>query len=769
MTDASTNNASAETERSGLGVQVRAGKNGRGMRFDFADRIAIFAMALAGLASVLSSGRLSGPPAMLLIGATIVAWFVPERVMVRRSWILGWTLVTVAILFLCTVNAAVTGSLIQSAVWFILSLTTIKLYNRAKAVDRFHLYITTLMSVVGAASLNMGPSYLVFLILHTIAAVWVLILYELRREMETSHLVLHAGPSSSHRIDPERVFRSKRIVGPVFFAATSLAALAVFLFTGLTFVIFPRMGLAGHAMASGGLQAGFGGDVALNQHGLIRDNPTVVMRVTFQPNLPPEVLDRILWRGVTYDRYEAGRWNRSRSMAPTAMIDEHTLCKPHRRDQVVRQSILLSGATGTILVAAHRVLAIEPSRSGTPWFLQTKPGQVFLTSNLAAARRYRAWSLIRLAADPDRSLPADPCFEDSWTSIPLLADRRAYLALPDDLGPRFYALVGRLTRRAFQNHRAALSSGGSLRGSAEDRIRAAMAYLAPKHGFRYTRRLVKTPKGADPVVHFLLKTKAGHCEYFASGLALLLRAMRIPTRLVTGFVGGRWNPYGHYLAVREGDAHAWVEAWLPHKGWVALDPTPPAGRHPVVHRGAWYRLQLWLDTFRRAYLRWILDYDVGSQIAILQRLWRTPRQWRTAVVLSFGGLIVIVLLVKLMGRSRQDPNRKRTPRAPSPAIRVYHRMLRALERRAGPRRAGTTPLEYVNGLPTWLHSVAQAAQRATETYYELRYAPSGSDGSGGQRRSLSRIDEERGDAERRLTGQVEEVLAGLRRLKPTKS
>ena len=83
----------------------------------------------------------------------------------------------------------------------------------------------------------------------------------------------------------------------------------------------------------------------------------------------------------------------------------------------------------------------------------------------------------------------------------------------------------------------------------------------------------------NPVEHFLFDSKRGHCEFFSTTMALMLREIGIPSRNVTGFVGGTYNRFGRYYAVREGDAHSWVEAYLddPIRGWVTFDPTPTAG------------------------------------------------------------------------------------------------------------------------------------------------------------------------------------------------
>ena len=94
--------------------------------------------------------------------------------------------------------------------------------------------------------------------------------------------------------------------------------------------------------------------------------------------------------------------------------------------------------------------------------------------------------------------------------------------------------------------------------------------------FKYETK-IEVPRRQDPLTYFLFEARAAHCEFFASATAVLLRIGGIPTRYVTGFAGGNYNPLGRYWIIRQQEAHAWVEAYLPDSGWVTVDTTPVAG------------------------------------------------------------------------------------------------------------------------------------------------------------------------------------------------
>jgi len=108
------------------------------------------------------------------------------------------------------------------------------------------------------------------------------------------------------------------------------------------------------------------------------------------------------------------------------------------------------------------------------------------------------------------------------------------------------------------------------------KVQAVVGWLRRTHS--YTTNLKRDERIEDPLEDFLFAEKDGHCEYFASAAAILLRAGGVPTRYVNGFLGGEWNDLRQAITVRENRAHSWIEAYLGREGWVRVDATPPLGR-----------------------------------------------------------------------------------------------------------------------------------------------------------------------------------------------
>ena len=226
----------------------------------------------------------------------------------------------------------------------------------------------------------------------------------------------------------------------------------------------------------------------------------------------------------------------------------------------------------------------------------------------------------------------------------------ASLQLPDDLDPR----VLELARRVAGEHSAPRA-----------KVAAIKQYL--RQEYRYT--LVPTPTTSGQALGvFLFDSREGHCEYFATALAVMLRAEGVPARLVNGFYGGDFNAVGGFIAVRQTHAHSWVEAWMPGEGWVRFDATP-AGQVAARSSGA---IGLLSDALQAKWYGLVLDYDLGSQVKGVRAVGRQvatiggPAASATAAPGVVGAVVLVITLIGagvlasrvsrgwLVGRARRD-------------------------------------------------------------------------------------------------------------------
>jgi hypothetical protein len=156
--------------------------------------------------------------------------------------------------------------------------------------------------------------------------------------------------------------------------------------------------------------------------------------------------------------------------------------------------------------------------------------------------------------------------------------------------------------------------------------------------YRYSRAFTR-PSGTDPVLDFLFHDKRGHCEYFASALALVTRAAGVPARVAMGYRVGEHNPFGYYV-VRERNAHAWAEVWLPGLGWSTRDATPEEGLPQNQEHAAGYATS-GVDAVGMAYEE-VTDWL--EHLTLLQ----------TGVAWLIGALVLTAIVARQAGRRRRS-------------------------------------------------------------------------------------------------------------------
>jgi len=278
----------------------------------------------------------------------------------------------------------------------------------------------------------------------------------------------------------------------------------------------------------------------------------------------------------------------------------------------------------------------------------------------------------------------------------------------------------------------------------DQQARAIEARLRRDYG--YTLRLPRR-ESADPLADFLFTRRQGHCEYFASAMTILLRTAGIPARIVTGFLGGEYNPITDLWVVRASDAHSWVEAWIPGFGWSTFDPTP-AG--PNTRSFAFVTtLGLYLDAAQTFWQNWVLGYDVGRQgtladrmeegargmgihwygaVAAVESAWRAGAAALTRrVMIPLAAAVGVALwiwlaappLIRLLRMRRRVERVRRGQADVTDATMLYQRMLRVLKRQGFQKPAWFTPVEFAASLPHG--SMAAAVAEFTSAYNALRF------------------------------------------------
>ncbi len=218
----------------------------------------------------------------------------------------------------------------------------------------------------------------------------------------------------------------------------------------------------------------------------------------------------------------------------------------------------------------------------------------------------------------------------------------------------------------------------SLSG-ARERAEAVVTYL--QANYSYSLDVSAGRWEADPVGWFLLVSRAGHCEYFAGSMVVLLRTLGVPARMVGGYSGGTASPSGGEVLVRQANAHTWVEVWLgPREGWVSYDPTPSEGIPSLDIPTRADRLRQAWDWALMTWDRHVLTFGLSEQVELIANTigeaLRLARMPRLPIWLGTTGLLAALLV--LLGRRRTRTRRSSAGRGP--AATAIGRLARRLER-----------------------------------------------------------------------------------------
>jgi transglutaminase-like putative cysteine protease len=230
--------------------------------------------------------------------------------------------------------------------------------------------------------------------------------------------------------------------------------------------------------------------------------------------------------------------------------------------------------------------------------------------------------------------------------------------------------------------------------------------------------------GQNAVDDFLFVTRSGFCEHYASAFVALMRAARVPARIVTGYKGGAFNPVDRFLVVRQSDAHAWAEIWLENEGWTRVDPTaviPPERiesdtmeRLQASQSLDWLRsLSLRWEAINNRWNQWVLGYTPEQQLDLLSALGLKTVDWRVlgAIMGASMGLLLLAMTAWML----------RSPRQGDPAYFIWRQALRSLEKQGIACPSWESPLALAQRLETSAPKQAAAVLFLARLVYTARY------------------------------------------------
>ena len=524
---------------------------------------------------------------------------------------------------------------------FLLWLLIIKLFARPSVhEDRQRLSLATMLVIAGCLE-SVQFAFGALVILYAALAIWTAMLWRLH----ASHAAGRSSRAATKGFSPPLELAFGRRATPQFRGMTVVSILCVFVASAGVFVLFPRIPTLMDARGPRGARtvSGFSDEISLRGGDRISESRRELFVVRwFGPDGEPVQPVRALFlRGAVLDRYDpAGeRWLSARNttglrtvrtppakeFAPLGSSSESTDGATYTAEFEMRalatEVVFTLYAPTALATAETRTVNFDPA--------------TYLIRDASSNRAARYWSYsLRVQPQPTGTVLADlsgvsagasrsrrglqmPVPEILPIAEQILAEARKSVNLPPEPGPE----ASDTERFVYQREVA--------RGVAD----------WMQSNFTYTTDLSSIVKvtGEDPIVSFLTRYRRGHCEYFASGLCAVLRALGIESRIITGYIAMEYDEATGEYTVRESNAHAWVEVRTGPFAWTTVDATPEDSLRELQEQN-----RSFADNFRWLYgtieFLWnsrVVSYDSAAQAAIADRVqsgWReSVGEWVTAV------------------------------------------------------------------------------------------------------------------------------------------
>jgi transglutaminase-like putative cysteine protease len=601
----------------------------------------------------------------------------------------------------------------------IVFLAAVKLLQVKKDRDWVFLYLISFFEVLLAAGLSFSPVFLGSLTLYLLCGFSTIIAFEIQKSKRA------IAVSETHLLVPpdSRIFknaarrRSKRNPEAHRLPLVALVLLLLIFVLALPlFLVAPRSGASALTRSGGGLTnfIGFSENVTLGEIGDLKRDNAVVMRVRIEGPLPGR---EFKWRGVALDEFTGRGWKKSaearRTEQRTADKGFFQLGTTEALDRLTTQTVFLEPIESPVLFAASRPVAIQ---GDFPFVRVDAEGSV--------QSRRLGFDRIIYKAYSDMTEPSDAQLRSDVVPYPAAWQR--YLQLPSSLNPRIAAQADAMVAKAHTRSRY-------------DAAKAIESQLQSEFGYSLQMRA----SGPDPLSDFLFNIKSGHCEYFSTAMAVMLRTRGIAARVVNGFLPGEYNEAAGAYTVRQSDAHSWVEVYFPEsRSWVTFDPTPLAGRTEPINSGFAAQVGKYAEALELLWFQYVIGYDKQEQRSLatsftnhlfdygrylaqmVAAVRRTVSSHRATVLcVGFGVLAGLLFLLAArrvhrfgwrIGLRMRGSHSSQTLSATSSVL-FYERLISLLERRGLQRDSHLTPLEFAHALNF------QPALAITRAYNRVRF------------------------------------------------
>jgi transglutaminase-like putative cysteine protease len=460
----------------------------------------------------------------------------------------------------------------------------------------------------------------------------------------------------------------------------------------LLFIFFPRLeGTFITFRGSGQGRTGFSESVAPGSISRLAKDDGIAFRAEFLGNLPRA--EELYWRGLVLWNFDGNAWQRGisafgikRRLGGKRAYEYNITLEAHNKKYLVALDLPTMAPMFTRLVEDYTLVRRWPVTRGFRYYVKSYTDATVEGLSIRAGRALR---------------------------------------LPQDGNAKSRSLA---RKWATQND------------SPEGIVDQAIHYFR-SNNFQYT---LNPPLMENETVDtFLFEERKGYCGHYASAFTFLMRAAGIPARVVVGYLGGDWNPYGNYLIVRQYHAHAWTEVLLEGRGWVRVDPTtavvpervsmglaeslvpeelPDFLTHTKLGRFGvyWEKAKFMWDAVNLRWNAWLMEYSRREQMGLLRQLWMNLRHYMNWI-LVWGAVLAVVSGAILLFRYR----RYRSRFGKDPVLAAYHIFCKKLEKVGIKRDASQGPRDFGQHVIVLRSDLRKPVNEIIQQYIDLRYATRG--------------------------------------------
>ena len=540
------------------------------MSFDLRKRVLLAVLAL--LAPIpLPFNEIVGWPSIVVFSLA-VALFLRRSLTGQTRPLPSWAMNLLGLVYvpflLLDFSVFWQGRVLRPLLHLALFALAVKLFGLKREKDKWHVYLLTFFVFLASMGTSVHPTVALYMI-----AFLVLSLLLLAR-FAAFHVLSNQGLTGD-TLTPVPLKRFL-VVGSLLTLALAVPLFALLPRLGKPYLVGPGGGVGG-AMQSARFLEQIGMDVI----GRARASRAVAMRLEYET--PPPSGHEMRFRAAVYNDFGGDAW--SRGKVRTQRLARQRDGFFHVADGQSRSwlGVWLEPVASVGLVLPIEALTVD---TATPTMHLDDGGLTHLQIQQPGTIRYRVGLAPSAELRLSSGLPPPPPLDEE---------------AQEESGARI----------------AALATEVAGVGEPAEQARRIQEFLMREYTYSLDLMGIRS---TSPVEDFLFEWRRGHCEYFASSMVLMVRALGVPARLVTGYLGGEYNPFEDYFVVRQSNAHAWVEAYLPEQGWTTFDPTPPSGL-PANAKLGWSLLASQAyDYLLFRWDRYVLTFGFYDQLGIARRL-----------------------------------------------------------------------------------------------------------------------------------------------------